>query len=120
MISSKVNQWTLLVGALPAAFALSHGSFEVMHLDARQREEIFLTTAQSIFGLMVIADFRFTLMEALLLLGLFLPQFAFTSPLARYVEGFAYLALSAGMLIRSRDSRGAALRLLPRRRRRSP
>src|SRR5207237_9209895 len=40
MISSKVNQWTLLVGALPAAFALSGGHLGAMHLDVRQREEI--------------------------------------------------------------------------------
>ena len=35
MISSKVNQWTLLVGALPAAFALSGGHLGAMHLDTR-------------------------------------------------------------------------------------
>ena len=33
MISSKVNQWTLLVGALPAAFALSGGHLGAMHLE---------------------------------------------------------------------------------------
>src|SRR5207244_3098858 len=48
LISSTVNQWTLLVGALPAAFALSHGDLTPMVLDRRQREEILLTSAQSI------------------------------------------------------------------------
>jgi len=59
MISSKVNQWTLLVGALPLAYALSSGSMHPMVLDDRQREEIFLTSAQSVFGLVVIANYRF-------------------------------------------------------------
>src|SRR5881398_159685 len=60
LTSSTVNQWTLLVGALPAAFALSHGSLDPMVLDRRQREEMLLTSAQSVFALVVISNFRFT------------------------------------------------------------
>src|SRR5881628_1336492 len=56
LISSTVNQWTLLVGALPAAFALSHGDLTPMVLDRRQREEMFLTSAQSVFALVVISN----------------------------------------------------------------
>src|SRR5438093_460738 len=67
LISSTVNQWTLLVGALPAAFALSHGGLAPMVLDRRQREEIFLTSAQSVFAPVVISNFRFTHREALAL-----------------------------------------------------
>ena len=74
LISSAVNQWTLLVGALPAAFALSGGVVAPMLLDGRQREEIFLTSTQSLFALVVIANFRFSHLEALLLVGLFIPQ----------------------------------------------
>ncbi len=85
LISSKVNQWTVLVGALPAAFALSHGGFGPMHLDGRQREEIFLTAAQSLFALVVIADFQFSVVEAVLLFILFVPQFVFTHPFARFI-----------------------------------
>jgi cation:H+ antiporter len=113
MISSKVNQWTLLVGALPAAFALSHGSTAAMILDARQREEIFLTSAQSLFGLVVLSNFRFSLGEALLLFVLFLPQFVFTHAAGRMVEAGVYLGLSAGVLLFNPSTRGAVRDLLP-------
>jgi cation:H+ antiporter len=113
MVSSKVNQWTLLVGALPAAYALSHGSLHPMILDARQREEIFLTSAQSVFGLCVIANFRFAVGEALALLVLFAAQLVFTSPAARWLYAGGYLGLAAGMLIASRDTRRGVLHLLP-------
>lgn len=113
MVSSKVNQWTLLVGALPAAYVLSHGSPHPMVLDARQREEIFLTAAQSVFGLCVIANFRFAVGEALALLVLFAAQLAFTSPAARWLYAGGYLGLAAGMLIASRDTRRGVRHLLP-------
>lgn len=113
LVSSKVNQWTLLVGALPAAYALSHGSLHPMILDARQREEIFLTSAQSVFGLCVIANFRFAVGEALALFVLFAAQLVFTSPAARWLYAGGYLGLAAGMLIASRDTRRGVLHLLP-------
>jgi cation:H+ antiporter len=115
MISSKVNQWTLLVGALPLAFSLSSGAIHPMVLDARQREEIFLTSAQSVFGLVVIANYRFSLVEALTLFGLFALQLFFTSPEARWAYAGVYLLLAGGMLVRG-DTRDAAFRLLRRRR----
>jgi cation:H+ antiporter len=117
MISSKVNQWTLLVGALPAAYALSGGHLGAMPLDARQREEIFLTSTQSLFGLVVIANFRFSLAEAALLFALFAPQFIFTHPSGRIIEAAAYLVLTVVWLTASRDVRTSARRLLPRPRR---
>jgi cation:H+ antiporter len=113
MISSKVNQWTLLVGALPAAFALSGGHLGAMHLDLRQREEIFLTSAQSLFALLVIADFRFGLGEAILLFALFVPQFFFTHPSARLIEAAAYLVLAAGMIAFRPEVRRNVGALLP-------
>src|SRR3990170_3644593 len=40
LVSSKVNQWTLLIGTLPLAYMISYGHFVSMPLDERQREEI--------------------------------------------------------------------------------
>jgi len=113
LISSKVNQWTLLISALPAAFALSSGQLEPMHLDLRQREEVFLTSAQSLFALVVIANFRIGILEAFLLFALFVPQFFFTHPSARLVEAGVYLVLAAGMMIVSPAVRASVLRLVP-------
>jgi cation:H+ antiporter len=113
LISSKVNQWTLLVGALPVAFALSSGSLAAMQLDTRQREEILLTAAQSVFALVVIANFEFGVLEGALLFALFLPQFVYFGPEARLVEASLYLALSVGMAAFSPGVRRSVLELLP-------
>jgi cation:H+ antiporter len=78
-ISSKVNQWTLLVGAVPLAYGLSrlkHGmGFEAMPVDASQVEELWLTVAQGLYAVAAISDLEFSLPQALTILGLFLVQF---------------------------------------------
>jgi len=117
LISSKVNQWTLLVGALPAAFALSQGGIEPMMLDHRQREEIFLTAAQSLFALVVIANFELTLGEAFILFALFVPQFFVTHVAARFAEAGIYLVLSVAWVTFSPSARAGVRKLLPRPRR---
>jgi cation:H+ antiporter len=115
MISSKVNQWTLLVGALPFVFALSAGHLGAMVLDERQQEEIFLTSAQSLFGLMIIANYSFGVLEALALFGLFAIQFAFPSTHARWIFAWTYSGLAVGMFLVNREARQALLDLLKRR-----
>jgi cation:H+ antiporter len=112
MISSKVNQWTLLVGALPLAFSLSSGAMEPMVLDERQREEVFLTSAQSVFGLVVIANYRFGLGEALTLFVLFALQLFFTSTEARWFYAMAYLVLAALLVALKADTRRGVLDLV--------
>jgi cation:H+ antiporter len=96
LISSKVNQWTLLIGMLPLVYNLSLGKIVPMALDARQAEEIFLTSAQSLFAIVVVANLRFSITEALLLFVLFSTQIFFTSTEARTVYAFVYLALAIG------------------------
>jgi cation:H+ antiporter len=98
LVSSKVNQWTLLIGMLPLVFSISGGHLMPMHLDARQCEEIFLTAAQSLLALVVLANLRFGLGEALLLMGLFLLQFIFPTTEVRLLLAWAYLAIAAGYL----------------------
>lgn len=98
LISSKVNQWTLLVGMVPLTYAVSSGHLLPMPLDARQVEEIFLTAAQSFFALVVIMNLRFSVTEALLLFVLFATQVFFPSTEARTIYGFVYLALGVGWL----------------------
>ena len=113
LVSSAVNQWTLLVGALPAAYAISHGSWAPMILDGRQREEDLLTSAQSIFALVIVSNFTFSVMEACLLFGLFVPQLFLTSTAARWAHACVYLALAAGIVIFNPSARRGVLALLP-------
>jgi cation:H+ antiporter len=98
LISSKVNQWTLLVGAIPIAFCISAGSLGGLPLDERQTEELILTSTQSLLATILVIDLRFSRAEALLLAALFGGQFLFTSTEVRYLFIAFYLAISAGIL----------------------
>lgn len=78
-VSSKVNQWTLLVGGVPIAFGLSHlvnkDSFAPhMVLDGRQLEELWLTITQGLYATAAITGLRFSLPQAIVILVLFLVQ----------------------------------------------
>ena len=56
LISSKVNQWTLLIGTIPLVFSISSGVIRPFPLDSLQQHELFLTAAQSRFGLAVLLN----------------------------------------------------------------
>ncbi|MGH9040592.1 MAG: sodium:proton exchanger [Acidimicrobiia bacterium] len=75
LVSSKVNQWTLLVGTLPIAFALAAGSTDGLPIIARQREEVLLTAAQSFFAVVILLNLSMSLKEAGALFVLFWAQF---------------------------------------------
>jgi cation:H+ antiporter len=111
LVSSKVNQWTLLVGTLPIVFAISSNSLHGLPLDALQREELFLTAAQSAFAVAVLANRSISVKEAFTLLGLFLSQFVLGAVLPeslRAVErigvGIVYLVLAAITIVRQRHA----------------
>jgi cation:H+ antiporter len=91
LLSSKVNQWTLLVGTIPLAYLAGGGSGHGLHLDARQTEEFFLTSAQALLALMVLIDLRFSRRDAALLLGLFVAQFPFPETSVRLGFSAAYI-----------------------------
>lgn len=81
LLSSKVNQWTLLVGGLPIVFALSALRLDGLPLDTEQRFELLITGAQSLFAVAILLRLRLSVRGALALLSLFLVQF-FVSVLA--------------------------------------
>ena len=58
LLSSKVNQWTLLVGGLPLVFAISAGTFDGLPLATEQRYELLITGAQSLFAVAILIDLR--------------------------------------------------------------
>jgi cation:H+ antiporter len=75
LVSSKVNQWTLLVGTLPIVFAIAAGGLHGLPVDAHQREELFLTAAQSFFAVAVLVTLSISVREAWMLFALFWAQF---------------------------------------------
>ena len=74
LVSSKVNQWTLLVGTLPIVFSIFAGMIHGLPLDAQQRIELFVTAAQSVFAVGIVASRSVSRKEAWWMLGLFVAQ----------------------------------------------
>jgi hypothetical protein len=64
LVSSKVNQWALLVGTVPIVFAIASGSLDGLPIVSRQREELFLTAAQSVFAVAILTNFSISVKEA--------------------------------------------------------
>jgi cation:H+ antiporter len=114
LLSSKVNQWTLLVGSLPLAFLAGGGGVAGIALDARQTEEFILTAAQTLLGFAVLADLRLAIWESLALLGLFATQFAFPQPAVRLAFSAGYAGLAALILVLRRRELSAIARALRR------
>lgn len=76
LLSSKLNQWTLLVGMIPAVFAVSHGSLDhPIPMGHLQMTEILLTAAQSLCAVVLLGGMTLSPGQALLLFGLFIGQF---------------------------------------------
>ena len=111
---------TMTPSEVLAVATLSGGVVAPMLLDGRQREEIFLTSTQSLFALVVIANFRFSYLEALLLVGLFIPQLFLTAGPARWLHALLYLALAVGAIVLSPSTRHGVRQILPWPGRRAP
>jgi cation:H+ antiporter len=109
LVSSKVNQWTLLVGTLPIAFAIAAGSSHGLPIIAQQREELLLTASQSVLALAILANRSVNLREAGMLFGLFWAQFIVGGLVPQSAHGtervivsVAYLALALFIFLRDR------------------
>jgi cation:H+ antiporter len=102
LISSKVNQWTLLIGSLPLAHLLGGGSYSLA-LDSRQVEEVLLTATQTLMGVALILALRFNRATAWALLGLFVIQFPINSMHGRLLLCGVYAVIAiAGLLVNRR------------------
>ncbi len=100
LISSKLNQWTLLVGTIPIVYNVALARFQSIALTQLQISELFLTASQSIYGVVCLLDLQLSSREALTLLALFLVQF-FIPPLRLEVSA-VYLILAAVELFLTR------------------
>jgi cation:H+ antiporter len=75
MVSSNINQWTMLAAMIPFVVALSAGHIQPIAFDHEQRVEFALTIAQSALGMCLLANLSFAWYEALVLFTLWLTQF---------------------------------------------
>ena len=102
LISSKVNQWTLLVGSLPVAHVLGGGGLSLV-LDPRQIEEVLLTATQTLMGVALILGLRFHRAAACALLALFVVQFPIVTTQGRLLLCGIYTAIAlVGLIINRR------------------
>ena len=114
LISSKVNQWTLLVGTLPVVYSVNLGGVGEIHLGNRQLDEFLLTSAQSLFAVILLVTLRISWRGGAALLVLFVTQLFFTDPQARVIYALIYLGLTFTILLLDRQRRQGSWSLIPR------
>jgi cation:H+ antiporter len=123
LISSKLNQWTLLIGTLAVVYSIALGQYGVLPFDAKQSAEIWITAAQSLFAISIIINFRISLRESVALFSLFVSQVFLEFLLIRdlvelpvtsrellLVFTAVYLVLAAGLLFARRQALFGILR----------
>ncbi len=120
LLSSKLNQWTLLVGMLPLAYAVAYGGLSPMPLDAKQCEEIFLTAALSLLAVVVLLDFSFCKRDGIILFVLFATQASYPAfegmlgidaVTARYGFAYLYLLVTVVIFVTQSGKRASLVRL---------
>jgi len=74
MVSSNINQWTVLAAMIPIVYSLSLGHAATVPL-REHSTELWLTFLQSMLGMIILANFRFEAYEAAGLFVLWLVQF---------------------------------------------
>ena len=86
-----------------------HHGFEIGAVDAHQREELFLTAAQSFFALAVLVTLSISVREAWMLFALFWAQFligglvpASFAEMERIIVGATYMVLGLAIFTRQR------------------
>lgn len=117
LVSSKVNQWTLLVGTVPLVFNLASYTIgkpvpTALQLDQVQRDDLLLTSAQSAFAVAMLLGLHLSVLEAGLLAVLFLVQLII--PETHMVVTIIYLVLGAFFAVRNRSQIAEAVRNLRR------
>jgi cation:H+ antiporter len=112
MVSSNINQWTLLTAMLPIVYSWSRGAISAIPFDEQQELELLMTLGQSLIGMLFLVNMKLTWWEATALFSLWFVQFAFSPvPPGPGVLGFisshihwyvtvAYLGWSAVEILR--------------------
>ena len=79
IVSSNINQWTILAAMIPLLYGFSHmryyGVWSDFTFDIAQRNELALTLLQTMLGVLLLANMEFDWMEATALFVLWVVQF---------------------------------------------
>ena len=79
MVSSNINQWTLLTATLPIVYSLSRGAVSPIPFDNQQKLELLMTIGQALVGMMFLINMELDWWEAAVLFVLWLVQFGFSA-----------------------------------------
>ncbi len=104
LISSKLNQWTLLLGSLPLVFSASSGEITTLPLQDRQQLEIFLTAAQGLFAVALFMNLKVDMKATLSLVILFLIQAVLPYDEIRLAIGILYILLTFVLIYSRRNA----------------
>ncbi|HTS62540.1 MAG TPA: hypothetical protein VMH28_10975 [Candidatus Acidoferrales bacterium] len=99
MVSSNINQWTLLAAMLPIVYSMSRGAVSSIPLDGQQELELVMTLGQSLLSAVFLLDMRLKWWEAAGLFGLWAVQFAFTAAVHDVITA-AYFVWAAVEIVR--------------------
>jgi cation:H+ antiporter len=102
LISAEVNQLTLLVGSMVGIFSLSAGELLSFPIDSRQSVEFLLTSAVSVFAIVLIAPRLVGWKVGAVILVLFVAHLFFVGEDERRIFAYLYLGLSAGLVVLDR------------------
>ena len=78
MVSSNINQWTLLAAMLPIVYSISRGAVSPIPFDDEQKLEVLMTLGQSLVSILFLVNMKLTWWEAGSLFSLWFIQFAFS------------------------------------------
>jgi cation:H+ antiporter len=78
MVSSNINQWTLLTAMLAIVYSMSRGAPTAIVWDQQQEMELLMTIGQSLVGMIFLVNMALSWWEAGGLFGLWAIQFAFS------------------------------------------
>jgi len=98
MVSSNINQWSILSAMIPILFVISAGQLRPLAFDAMQRQEILLTILQSFLGFLLLLNLELVFHEAVILFVFWFAQFVM--PPWREAMIYVYLAWCIVELVR--------------------
>lgn len=99
LISSKVNQWTLLIASLAIVYMIATTSFAPFPLDKRQSDELLLTATQSLFAVVLLSRLRVSPLSMGVILVLFLTQLMLPSSAVRTIFSYIYLGGTVALVV---------------------
>lgn len=76
MVSSNINQWSILSAMIPILFVISAGEIRPLMFDQFQRDEILLTILQSLLGFLLLMNLRLGVFQATVIFVFWVVQFA--------------------------------------------